>query len=205
MTPLQTRRGTLVQQAFPDLVAAAEDQLPDGLVLDGEVLAWDAEAGTLSFEGVQRRAAARPRPMPVLMARWPALYVAFDILQADGIELVALPDDEGQRRLEELFAARALTSRWTLCPMTTDIDAARDWLDSWTDVAGIESVIAKPLGSPYQAGRRGWTKIKRRDTTEALVGAITGTLTRPQALVLGRYDQQERLRMVGRAVALRPE
>ncbi|MEV7729091.1 hypothetical protein AB0P15_30815 [Streptomyces sp. NPDC087917] len=70
---LQTRRGAFVQDAFPDLVAAAS-QLPDGLVLDGEVLAWDIEAGALSFEGLQRRAAARART--ALAARLPALYVA---------------------------------------------------------------------------------------------------------------------------------
>ncbi|MER5774114.1 hypothetical protein ABT144_07455 [Streptomyces sp. NPDC002039] len=46
---LQTRRGALVQDRFPDLVAAAEEQLPGGLVLDGELLVWDPEAGRLSF------------------------------------------------------------------------------------------------------------------------------------------------------------
>ncbi len=66
---LQTRRGTLVQDQFPDLVAAAE-QLPPGLVLDGEVLVWDPEAGALSFEGLQRRAAARARTAPAPPPRW---------------------------------------------------------------------------------------------------------------------------------------
>ncbi|MEU8502064.1 hypothetical protein AB0C86_35910 [Streptomyces lavendulae] len=113
---LQTRRGALVQDAFPDLVTAAA-QLPDGLVLDGEVLAWDVEADALSFEGLQRRAAARARNAPALAARLPALYVAFDILMADGTELLTLPYEERRRRLEVLFAARALTSPWTLCPM----------------------------------------------------------------------------------------
>ncbi|MCX4545767.1 hypothetical protein [Streptomyces sp. NBC_01565] len=37
------------------------------------------------------------------------------------------------------------------------------------------------------------------------MGAITGTLTRPQLLVLGRHDDTGRLRAVGRTVALRPE
>ncbi|MFJ2821883.1 hypothetical protein ACIO7M_12285 [Streptomyces toxytricini] len=35
---------------------------------------------------------------------------------------------------------------------------------------------------------RGCTKVRRRDTTEAAVGAATGTLTRPQLLALGRHD-----------------
>ncbi|MEU4358687.1 ATP-dependent DNA ligase [Streptomyces virginiae] len=48
---LQTRRGSLVQDRFPDLVATAE-QLPDGLVLDGELVVWDTAAGRLSFEAL---------------------------------------------------------------------------------------------------------------------------------------------------------
>ncbi|MEU6865830.1 hypothetical protein ABZ924_21645 [Streptomyces sp. NPDC046876] len=54
--------------------------------------------------------------------------------------------------------------------------------------------------------RRGWTKVRRRDSTAAVIGAVTGTLTRcPQLLVLGRLDQAGRLRAVGRPVPLRPE
>ncbi|MDA5286306.1 ATP-dependent DNA ligase [Streptomyces sp. Isolate_45] len=201
---LQTRRGVLVQDAFPDLVAAAS-RLPDGLVLDGEVLAWDVEAEALSFEGLQRRAAARARTAPALVARLPALYVAFDVLQQGGVKLLTLSYRERRRRLEVLFAARALTSPWTLCPMTTDHATATQWLETWTEVIGIEGVLAKPMGARYLQGHRGWTKIKRRDTTEAVIGAITGTLTRPRLLVLGRHDHDGRLRAVGRTVTLRPE
>nr|ABQ41264.1 putative DNA ligase [Streptomyces lavendulae] len=88
---LQTRRGSLVQDRWPDLVAAAEAQLPAGLVLDGELLVWAVEAGRLSFEGLQRRAAARARGAPALAASLPAYFVAFDVLQLDGRELLARP------------------------------------------------------------------------------------------------------------------
>ncbi|MEU3774334.1 hypothetical protein AB0F11_14240 [Streptomyces sp. NPDC032472] len=65
--------------------------------------------------------------------------------------------------------------------------------------------MIKPLTSRYLPSYRGWTKVRRRDTTEAIIGAVTGTLTRPQLLVLGRHDQAGRLRAVGRTVPLRPE
>ncbi|MFF3020772.1 hypothetical protein [Streptomyces sp. NPDC057939] len=45
----------------------------------------------------------------------------------------------------------------------------------------------------------------RRDTTEAIIDAITGTLARPQLLVLSRHDTAARLRTVGRTVTLRPD
>ncbi|MFK0050435.1 ATP-dependent DNA ligase [Streptomyces sp. NPDC090741] len=201
---LQTRRGSLVQDRFPDLVAAAA-QLPDGLVLDGELVVWDTAAGRLSFEALQRRAAARGRTAAALAARTPAFFIAFDALQIDGTELLALPYSERRRRLEVLFAARQLTSPWTLCPMTTDPAKAREWLENWTDVSGVEGIVLKKLNQRYRPGSRdrAWTKIRRRDTTEAIIGAITGTLARPQLLVLGRRDATGRLRPVGRTVPLR--
>ncbi|MBT1187245.1 ATP-dependent DNA ligase [Streptomyces sp. CJ_13] len=202
---LQTRRGSLVQDRFPDVVAAAAEQLPAGLVLDGELLVWDPEAGQLSFEGLQRRSAARSRSAATLAARLPAYYVVFDILQQDGTELLSLPYRERRRRLEVLFAARSLTAPWTLCPMTTDVAKAREWLENWTDVSGVEGLVVKAMGQRYVTGARAWTKVRRRDTTEAVIGAVTGTLTRPQLLVLGRHDEAGRLRAVGRTVPLRPE
>ncbi|KMO93795.1 ATP-dependent DNA ligase [Streptomyces roseus] len=201
---IQTRRGSMVQDRFPDLVAAALEQLPPGLVLDGELLVWDPEAGALSFEALQRRAAARARGAAALAARIPAYFLAFDVLQLDGVETMGLPYRERRRRLEVLFSARALTAPWTLCPMTTDLATAQDWLETWTDVSGVEGLVIKPLTSKYLPNTRGWTKVRRRDTTEAVIGAVTGTLARPQLLLLGRYDQDGRLRAVGRTVALRP-
>ncbi|MFI9585880.1 hypothetical protein ACIHCQ_29460 [Streptomyces sp. NPDC052236] len=53
------------------------------------------------------------------------------------------------------------------------------------------------------SGARGWFKV-RRQTTEAVIGAITGTLARPQLLVLGRYDAEGQLRAVGRTTPLKP-
>lgn len=70
------------------MVAAAE-QLPHGLVLDGELLVWGPGAGRLSFEALQRRAAARGSSAPALAAQWPAHFVALDVLQLNGQELLS--------------------------------------------------------------------------------------------------------------------
>lgn len=115
---VQTRRGALVQGRWPDLVAATEAQLPHGLVLDGELVVRDTEAGRLSFEALQRRAATRARGAAGLVARWPAYLVALDILQLDGQELSARPYAERRAPLEGLFSEHALTAPRTLCPMT---------------------------------------------------------------------------------------
>ncbi|WP_324617550.1 DNA ligase-like domain-containing protein [Streptomyces xanthophaeus] len=59
---------------------------------------------------------------------------------------------ERRRRLEALFADRGLTAPWTLCPMTTDPDKAREWLEDWTDVSGVEGILVKNMGQRYQSG-----------------------------------------------------
>ncbi|MFG2987171.1 hypothetical protein ACGFYQ_39020 [Streptomyces sp. NPDC048258] len=89
--------------------------------------------------------------------------------------------------------------------MTTDPAKAGEWLESWTDVSGVEGIVVKGMNQTYRPSARGWYKIRRRDTIEAVIGAVTGTLARPQLLVLGRRDQVGRLHVVGRAVPLRPE
>ncbi|MFF6937638.1 hypothetical protein [Streptomyces sp. NPDC008312] len=75
---MQTRRGALVQDRFPDLTAAARS-LPNGLVLDGELAVLDP-GGQLSFTALQRRATAG-RNARALAAEMPAHLIVFDILQ----------------------------------------------------------------------------------------------------------------------------
>ncbi|MFE9468645.1 hypothetical protein ACFYNW_34395 [Streptomyces virginiae] len=130
--------------------------MPHGLVLDGELVVWDAEAGRLSFEVLQRRAATRACGAAGLAARWPAYFVAFDLLQQDGQELLMCPYAERRALLENLFTEDALAAPWTLCPMTTDLAKAGEWLESWTDVSGVEGILVKPLNGRYLPGYRGW-------------------------------------------------
>ncbi|MDQ0798297.1 ATP-dependent DNA ligase [Streptomyces sp. B1I3] len=198
---LQTRRGALVQDRFPDLTAAARS-LPNGLVLDGELAVLDPH-GQLSFTALQRRATAG-RNAPVLAAEMPAHFIAFDVLQSDGQELLAEPFARRREVLEALFAGHWLGPPWTLCPSTTDPVIAGEWLYEWTDVPGLEGVVAKSLTGRYRPGVRGWTKVRRRNSTEALIGGVTGSLHRPHVLLLGRHDTTGRLRLVGKTAPLKP-
>ncbi len=199
---LQSRRGALIQARFPDLVDAAA-RLPDGLVLDGELVVWAGEQ--LSFEALQRRAAASGRTAIRLAAELPAHFIAFDLLQLDGKELLREPYARRRLRLEELFTGLALVAPWTLCPETSDVRIAQEWLASWTQAPGLEGLVIRGREQRYLPGVRGWYKIRRRDTTEGIIGAVTGTLRRPLSLLLGRYDQEAVLRLVARSTQLHPE
>ncbi|WP_328623087.1 hypothetical protein [Streptomyces sp. NBC_00354] len=67
-----------------------------------------------TFEALQCRAAARGRSAPPLAAALPAYFVAFDVLQSDGVELLSRPHRERHTLLEDPFTDHALTAPWTL-------------------------------------------------------------------------------------------
>ncbi|MFD8710913.1 hypothetical protein ACFV07_10665 [Streptomyces anulatus] len=129
---------------------------------------------------------------------------AFDVLQIDGHSILTKPWEHRRDRLEALFADHALSPPWTLCPSTRDPGVAREWLEIWTRTPGIEGVVVKGLAQSYRPGARRWLKVRARQTTEAVVGATTGTLGRPRPLVLGRYDAAGRLRYVGKTTEVSP-
>ncbi|MBT2511334.1 hypothetical protein J7I98_37070 [Streptomyces sp. ISL-98] len=110
---LQSRRGSLIQRHFPDLVTAAA-QLPHGLVLDGELVVWSQ--GRLSFEALQRRGSAGGRTIEQLAEALPAYFIAFDVLQAGGEELLTEPYERRRAVLEELFRDHGLKLHVPLHP-----------------------------------------------------------------------------------------
>ncbi|WP_327110939.1 hypothetical protein OG206_00340 [Streptomyces sp. NBC_01341] len=137
----------------------------------------------LSFTALQRRATA-VRQAKVLAAELPAHFIAFDVLQVDWRELLDDPLWRRREILEALFADHRLTPLWTLRPSTTDLAVVQEWLTEWTDVPGVEGVVVKCRAGRYRPGVRGsWYKVRRRATTEAIIGGITGSLRRPQVLL----------------------
>ncbi len=199
---LQTRRGALIEGRFPDLVRAAA-ALPQGWVLDAELIVWSG--GVVSFADLQRRANASTRTAAALAEQLPAHLVVFDVLQADGTELLHQPYGQRRQHLESLFTEYALAGPWALCPETTDRATAQEWLTSWTDVPGIEGLVIRGSEQRYRPGTRALIKVRRRTTTEAIIGGITGTLKVPRTLMLGRLDGAGTLRVVGRSTPLRPD
>ncbi|HEX2805660.1 MAG TPA: ATP-dependent DNA ligase [Kineosporiaceae bacterium] len=182
---VQSRHGADLTGAFPDIVAAAEAQVPPGTVVDGEVVIWGGER--LDFTALQRRLASPARATQLARER-PASFVAFDLLAHDGQLLTDQPLRERRRRLDGLLPV--LSPPLQICPATRDPAVAAQWLSQYADAdVGIEGLVIKGLAERYQPGRRAWLKLRTRSTVEAIVGAITGTLARPDRLVLGLYDR----------------
>ncbi|MEV7076616.1 ATP-dependent DNA ligase [Streptomyces sp. NPDC093990] len=194
---LRSRRGTQMAAAFPEIVAGA-GQLPDATAFDGELVVW--ENGRLAFERLQERLHRRGAGAARAADLWPAHFVAFDLLRLAGTDTTAWPYQRRRAALESVFAARRLTAPWTLCPSTTNPEVVAQWL-TWGPV-GMEGVMFKRLTDSYRPSARGWLKYKPIETSEAIVGAVTGLPTAPRSLLLGRYDTGGHLHYVGRTTTL---
>jgi ATP-dependent DNA ligase len=125
---------------------------------------------------------------------------AFDLLTVRGQTMQKRPYRERRAALEALFAQQGLRGTWALCPSTTDPQLAQEWLN-WP-AAGMEGLVFKPLNSRYTPTARGWQKYKVKHTTEAVIGGVSGSLTDPRTILLGRYDSIGRLQYVGRTTVL---
>ncbi len=199
---LRSRRGTALAVAFCDIAAAAQRDLPeDGVLLDGELVVW--HEGRLAFDRLQRRMNRTAASVVREIREAPAHFVAFDLLHLAGENLMPQPYLRRRERLERLFAEEGLKPPWTLCPMTLDRAEAERWVHEWAAAdVGLEGIVAKKLDQPYRPGARAWSKLRIRHTTEAVIGGVTGTLTRPTGVLLGRFDASGRLRYVGRSTPL---
>ncbi len=155
---LWSRGEELVTERFPEVVEAGET-LPDGTVLDGEVLAY-GEDRPLPFALLQTRI-GRQTLTPKILARAPAAFMAYDLLEQEGRDLRELPLSGRRARLEALLAGRH--RRFFLSEVLAD--------PSWESLAKrrqearerkVEGLMLKRLDSPYRTGRRrgDWWKWK---------------------------------------------
>jgi len=156
-TWLWSRGEELITHRFPEIAAAAT-HLPDGTVLDGEVLAFQHER-PLPFSALQQRI-GRQKQVAQIMRAVPAVFVAYDVLELDGRDvrdtplsrrrsaLAGLAGDTGVLRLSQEVAA----ATWD--------ELASLRLESRT--RGVEGFILKRWDAPYGVGRKkgAWWKWK---------------------------------------------
>jgi len=96
---LWSRGEELVNESFPEIIAAAA-ALPAGTVLDGELLAVRGDV-ILGFAAISKRSGRRRVPRK-LIEEVPCVFVAYDLLEVDGIDIRGLPLAERRTRLESI-------------------------------------------------------------------------------------------------------
>ncbi|NMO57698.1 ATP-dependent DNA ligase [Actinoplanes sp. TBRC 11911] len=191
---LQSRHGKDLSRYFPDLCQALAGHLAAGLVLDGEIIIWDQQTGRTSFTSLQRRFTVGRRVSEVATEN-PAHFVAFDVLRdARRRDLLDHPLHVRRNRLRRL--ANSAPPQLVICPQTSNERTAREWIADWT-TAGIEGLVVKPRDGIYRPGGGDWIKIRTRQTTDYVIGGLTGTFEQPYSLLLGRYDERGMLRFSG--------
>jgi DNA ligase-1 len=173
-----SRGDELISSGFPELIQLT-CALPDGTVLDGEIVAWNSQL-------------SRPSPFAVLQTRvnrknvelsfWPDVpvkYIAFDLLELEGRDLRGDSLSARRRHLEQLLSElnhanlelSHLVTAASWDELNCRIDESRD--------RGVEGVMLKRLDSTYRAGRPTgpWWKLKVQPYTvdAVLIAAQPGT------------------------------
>ena len=164
---IQSRDLKPLDRYFPELHDALLSGLPDGCVVDGEIVI--ATPRGLDFDALQMRLHPAASRAAKLAAETPAAFVAFDALAVDGHDLRALPQRERRVRLEQLFAA--ITPPLHLTPMTRDAVQASEWLSRF-EGAGLDGVMVKPDAGIYQPGKRAMIKVKHARTADCVVAGF---------------------------------
>ena len=160
---VSTRAGLHVRGRHPWNPAASLpelESLPSGLILDGELVVSDQE-GLPSYSAVRERLLLGDSSLALT-------YVVFDVLQLDDERLLHLPYRQRRDLLESLDLGGPS------CRLSKRFDDGQALYDAICRL-DMEGVVAKPSGSAYRPGYRGWITVEnpayRRLAAETTVGS----------------------------------
>lgn len=186
-----TRSGLDWTDKFKTLAEAAADLALDGAILDGEIVAVDANGATDFSELVRRLKAGNDKGLA---------FFAFDLLMADGADMKQAPLEERKARLRELLQDAPKKG-----PIfyTDHLEGGGAKMLKQLCAKGFEGIVAKRADSAYRSGRQhGWLKIKCQQGQEfVIVGTAASTRGRPFASLLLAVREGGGLRYVGKVGA----
>jgi len=165
---LRSRRGLELADKFPRLVAELGQQGAGGMILDGELVAFDA-SGKPSFGAMQDRAQLKAaRDIAAADQTMPVVFFCFDLLHFAGIDL---------RKSAYMDRRRYLAQCLLPSPLVQLVHAADDGvaLNAAALASGFEGVIGKRKESRYESGRRSqsWLKVKPTSSADFVIGGYT--------------------------------
>lgn len=168
---LRSRNDNDFNGSYPSLVKALQP-MPDETVIDGEVVALDAE-GRPSFNSLQNRASA-------------VYFFIFDLLALKGKDVMGEP----------LMRRRALIERHVLPHLADPIryspilDAPLGSLIESVKAQGLEGLVAKRRDSKYEPGLRSgaWQKMRVNRAQALVIGGYTPSPKNFDALIIGYYE-----------------
>ncbi|WP_448002530.1 ATP-dependent DNA ligase [Agromyces bauzanensis] len=183
---LLSRNGNDVTSRYPEL-AALSKVLADDALVDGEIVALDAD-GRPSFERLQQRMnLTRAREIERVAASVPVRLLLFDVLEIGGEPVLDEPYRERRARLRHLVRPR----RGVPIEMPAEASGPPEEALEESRRLGLEGILAKRPDSPYRPGARSadWVKLKLTATQEVVIGGYRkgiGTRTgRIRSLLVG--------------------
>src|SRR5258708_3966858 len=189
---LRSRTGVDIAKRYPELASLTDTLSARQAILDGELVALDAQ-GHSDFERLQERMHVRA-PSENLVAQIPVVYFVFDLLSCDGYDLRKTPLLDRNQHLQRLLHT---SERFRYADH--QLDHGRE-LFALAEQNGLEGIVAKRADSPYVSDRSPyWVKLKITKTVDAVVGGWTEARTPALpfgSLLLGLY-QGKKLRFIG--------
>ena len=154
-----SRGEDLITERFPEIAEAASD-LPDGTVIDGEVLPW-IENRVMPFTELQRRI-GRKNLSAKILSEVPVILQAYDLIETEGRDIREFEFRDRREMLERIVS----NLPGEVIKTTERVEAA-----DWSDLAlkreasrelGVEGFMLKRRSSPYRVGRQkgDWWKWK---------------------------------------------
>jgi len=195
---LQTRNLNVVTKQYPEVRRLTRQLGARDAVLDGELVAFDAD-GLPSFERLQQRIhQTDPNVVRRRIKSHPVTYVLFDLLYLDGHDLTAEPYTHRRELLEGL----GLDGESWQTPAYS-VGHAKQLLAASTE-RKLEGIVLKRLDSSYAPGKRSgaWLKVKTVGRQEFVIGGwVPGEGRRRNrigAILLGAFDEEGELRYAGK-------
>ncbi len=146
-----SRGEDLITHQFPEFEAAV-GLLPEGTVLDGEIVCWDGEK-PLDFNFLQKRL-GRKKVGKKLMAEYPVHFIAYDLIEKDGVDIRESPLCDRRTALVNIIDAHPNEFISYAQPLPFD---AFEGLEEWRSRSreyGSEGLMIKAKDSPYLVGRK---------------------------------------------------
>lgn len=201
---LVSRNGRELTRYFPEVVDAVVAETPERCVLDGELVVVVGDR--LEFERLSERIHPAETRIRTLSASTPASLICWDVLELPEGPVLERPFSERRELLAGALKEAGAGRSVHLTPLTLDLDRAQDWFSRF-EGAGLDGVVAKPVGAPYEPGKRTMTKIKHAREADVVVAGYrlhkNSTPERPLlgSLQLGLFDDAGVLQFVGVAAA----
>jgi bifunctional non-homologous end joining protein LigD len=165
---------------FPGVAEALRGLAADTAVVDGEIVAVDAQ-GRPSFQVLQNRKS--------LGRGWSVVYYAFDLLNLEGDDLQRLALHERKAKLRQLITKTASST----LRYSAELSGTPAAIIRTVGGAGLEGVVAKKRDSVYRAGTRvtSWLKLKLNKGQEFVIGGYKPDAGSFQSILVGYYEARK--------------